>query len=385
MFPTIPSQIDGELNELISDLIRLSSGLGAGINSKVLDSIGEFMLCVNSYYTNAMEGNPSKLKDIENALSNDLSSEPAARNYQIEHLAHINVQREMSERIKNEQTLSICSEDLLRWIHRSFYSQLPEEMHFAKTYSGEKVPVLPGELRDRPAGVGRHLPPLSLDEVRSNLEAFERDYDPSRLTSPQKYLAMAASHHRLLWIHPFRDGNGRVARLFTIAYQQRLGLSPHGLWTVTRAFGRMRSEYDRHLILADQPRRNDYDGRGPLSEEGLVAFCKYFLRQCLDQIDYIGSNLQLDAFEKRYKRHIELSIGEGTISKSAGVLLDVIFYKGEIERSEAQAACKVGRRRATDIIKELLQKRFISSDSPHGKLRLHFTNDSAMAIFPNLV
>lgn len=385
MFPTLPSQIDSRSNELVSELIRLSSNLGAGLNSKVLDSLGEFMLCVNSYYTNAMEGNPSKLKDIEDALNNDLSSDTAARNYQLEHLAHITVQKEMSERIKNDKRLKVCSEVFLRWIHRRFYSQLPEEMHFARTHSGEKVPVLPGELRDRPADVGRHLPPLSLDEVRSNLERFEKEYDPDQLASPQKYLALAASHHRLLWIHPFRDGNGRVARLFTIAYQQKLGISSHGLWTVTRAFGRMRSDYDKYLNMADQPRRNDYDGRGPLSEEDLAAFCKYFLEQCLDQINYIGGNLQLDAFEKRYKRYVNLSIGEGLISRGSGAVIESLFYKGEIERGEVQTICGVGRRRATELIKELLQGKFVSSDSPHGGLKLHFTNDAAAVLFPNLI
>jgi Fic family protein len=384
MFPVLPSQIDNRLNELISDLLRLSSSLGAGLNSKVLDSLGEFMLCVNSYYTNAMEGNPSKIKDIEDALNNDLSSDTAARNYQLEHLAHITVQKEMSKKL-NTGGLNICSEDFLRWIHKRFYSQLPEEMHFARTHSGEKVPVLPGELRDRPADVGRHLPPLFLDEVRSNLERFEKEYNPDRLTSPQKYLALGASHHRLLWIHPFRDGNGRVARLFTNAYQQKLDISSHGLWTVTRAFGRMRSEYDKYLNIADQPRRNDYDGRGPLSEEGLVAFCKYFLEQCLDQINYIGGNLQLDAFEKRYKRYIDLSIGEGVIPKGSSAIFEALFYKGEIERGEVQTICGVGRRRATEIIKELLQRRFVSTNSPHGGLKLNFTNDAAVILFPNLV
>jgi Fic family protein len=53
--------------------------------------------------------------------------------------------------------------------------------------------------------------------VRGNLRCFQDAYSPKRLEEPKKLPAFAASHHRLLWIHPFRDGNGRVARLFTIA------------------------------------------------------------------------------------------------------------------------------------------------------------------------
>ena len=45
---------------------------------------------------------------------------------------------------------------------------------------------------------------------------------------------------------------------------------------------------------ADAPRRNDYDGRGNLSSEGLADFCRFFLEVCLDQIGYMQEVLQLD-------------------------------------------------------------------------------------------
>jgi Fic family protein len=39
----------------------------------------------------------------------------------------------------------------------------------------------------------------------------------SALGRAETILAAAAAHHRLLWIHPFADGNGRVARLMSHA------------------------------------------------------------------------------------------------------------------------------------------------------------------------
>lgn len=39
------------------------------------------------------------------------------------------------------------------------------------------------------------------------MEAFAGAYDPARLTGLHGIVAIAASHHRLLWIHPFLDGN----------------------------------------------------------------------------------------------------------------------------------------------------------------------------------
>jgi hypothetical protein len=41
------------------------------------------------------------------------------------------------------------------------------------------------------------------------LARFEDTY--GRLGKTERILSVAAAHHRLLWIHPFLDGNSRVA------------------------------------------------------------------------------------------------------------------------------------------------------------------------------
>lgn len=384
MFPSIPSRTDEELDNLITGVIRLSASLGRGLHPKVADAIGEFMINVNSYYTNAMEGNPSKLKDIEDALNNNLSPDKTLRNYQLEHLAHILTQKRMLERLANEKDLEICSKDFLCWLHNEFYSRLPKEMHFAQTHGGKKIPVYPGQLRNVPADVGHHLPPDTLDKVEHNLAMFQEAYTLKKISGAKRFLAFASSHHRLLWIHPFRDGNGRVARLFTIAFEYELGINPKGLWTVTRAFARNRSEYDKHLMLADQQRMNDYDGRGPLSEDNLFSFCKYFLKECLDQLNFMDESLDLNNFEKRYKKYLITLEADKTISKNAVKVLEELLYKGELPRGEVQNICGVKRRRATEIIKELLNSNLVTSSSAHGRLQFHLTRGLAITLFPKL-
>lgn len=385
MFPALPFRIDNELETLKAKVMGKSLTLGEGLHPKVVHSIGEFMLSVNSYYTNAMEGNPSLLSDIQKALANNFSADKNFRNYQMEHVAHILTQKEMMRRMVLEKDLDICSTEFLCWLHKEFYSRLPEEMHFALTHEGVKVPVMPGELRDRPASVGTHLPPETLDTVETNLSHFQRAYSPASLEESKLMPAFACSHHRLLWIHPFRDGNGRVARLFTTAYQYRVGIGSHGLWTVTRAFARRRSEYNKYLNLADQPRRNDYDGRGALSEENLVLFCKYFLKECVDQLEFMESLLELANLEDRFNWHLALMLSQKAVSKKATLVLRELFYKGEVGRGDVQKICRVERRRATEIIKELLEKRMVSTDSPHGRLTFYISDETASYLFPKLV
>src|SRR6266481_196053 len=63
--------------------------------------------------------------------------------------------------------------------------------------------------------------------------ALARDFDCNERQRVQQLLSAAAGHHRLLWIHPFVDGNGRVARLMSHALLLRLGVGS-SLWSVSR-------------------------------------------------------------------------------------------------------------------------------------------------------
>ena len=58
----------------------------------------------------------------------------------------------------------------------------------------------------------------------------------------ERILAAATAHHRLLWIHPFLDGNGRVARLMSHAMLSE-ALGAGGLWSVCRGLARREAEY----------------------------------------------------------------------------------------------------------------------------------------------
>lgn len=385
MFPVLPSKTTPELEQLATEVIASSAALGRGLHPLILAEIARFMERINSYYTNAMEGNPSKLKDIEAALNKRLSKDAAARNFQLEHLAHIQVQEAMTERLRLEPGLRVCSSDFLRWLHEQFYLRLPAEMRFAKTLSGALVPVVPGELRDRGISVGGHDAPETRAEISACLDKFDKFLSPEVLVGTQRLFGMASSHHRLLWIHPFADGNGRVARLFTSAYGSRIGVREGLLWSVTRAFARDRKAYDGHLEMADLPPRNSLDGRGPLSEEALIEFCSFFLRSCREQIAYMGETLALAELEPRYRRYIGGLAAERTISKSGAKVLARLLTQGEVPRAEVPGLCGVKTRRASVIIRELHEAKAVRSETAYGPLRLHITTDMGAALFPELV
>jgi Fic family protein len=372
------------LDDLILRVTANSAALGRGLHPLILDEIARLMVKVNSFYTNSMEGNPSKLKDIDAALDRKLDRDKIKRNFQLEHVAHIEVQEAMIKRLREEPELSVCAEEFLCWLHAQFFERLPPELRHAKTESGESVPVAPGRLRDRGVTVGSHDAPAKKREIEGYLSQFEELLSPEKISGPQKLLAMASSHHRFLWIHPFPEGNGRVARLLTTAYGIRIGVGDNALWTPARAFARKREEYDAHLARADRPRRNSLDGRGPLSEEDLMAFCLYFLRCCDDQISFMSGMLKLDELERRYARFVGVLSSEKRISKSGALVLERMLFQGEVPRGQIVQICGVKKRRSTQIAKELLDAKITRSTSAYGPLRLAITAEMAAALFPAL-
>src|SRR5579871_4310387 len=132
MLPVLPPKVTPELDHLIVRVLSSSAGLGKGIHPHILQEIARFMVKVNSYYTNAMEGNPSTLKDIDAALDQKFAKNKTARDYQLEHMAHIQVEEAMIHRLQQEPSLSICSEEFLGWLHEQFFLKLPPDLRFAQ-------------------------------------------------------------------------------------------------------------------------------------------------------------------------------------------------------------------------------------------------------------
>ena len=148
-------------------------------------------------------------------------------------------------------------------IHRRFCSLLPDDLLWITNADGARIPVLPGEFRTTKVAVGRYVA-ISPAAVSRFMERFEEAY--AGLGAIDAIVAAATAYHRLLWIHPFTDGNGRVARLMSHA-MLRDALSTGGIWSIARGLARREAESKEHLERCDDRRHGDLDGRGNLSTE----------------------------------------------------------------------------------------------------------------------
>src|SRR5437867_5940029 len=345
------------LPDLALDLAKKSAGLRRSLPPSLLQSFATLVRTMNCYYSNIIEGHATHPIDIERALNNDYNQEPKKRNLQLEAKAHVAVQQWIDAGNLKGRAVEIES---IRELHRRFCEQLPEDLLVVENPdTTEKARVIPGEFRTRDVRVGRHIA-INPGAVPRFLARYHEVY--SRLGNIDTVMAAAAAHHRLAWIHPFVDGNGRVARLLSHAMLLE-PLDTGAIWSIARGLARSEGSYKSHMAACDQPRRNDLDGRGNLSQENLTAFTHFFLTTCIDQVNFMESLIQPDRLRARILLWADEEIRRDQLPQKSGTVLEAVLYRGELPRADAAAIVGTGERQARRLVSALMDQNVLVSDS----------------------
>jgi Fic family protein len=368
----------GKLTDMALELAQKAAGFRRSLPESLLASLADLVRAMNCYYSNLIEGHDTHPIDIERALKNDYSKDAHKRDLQLEAKAHIAVQEWIDRGgLKGRAVTS----DGIRETHRRFCELLPEDLLWVEDpEKKERVRVVAGELRKRDVVVGTHVA-VSAGAVPRFLARFSEVY--GALNKTDSILAAATGHHRLLWIHPFLDGNGRVARLMSHAMLLE-SLDTGAAWSVARGLARNVEAYKRHLVACDQPRRNDLDGRGQLSEEALAAFAEFFLGICIDQVNFMESLVQPDRLRTRIRMWADEEIRLGNLPAKSENILEAVLYRGELPRGEAAGVVNTGDRQARRVVSALLEHGVLASESPRAALRLVFPAQLASRWMPGL-
>ena len=367
------------LTDLALDLAQRSAGFRRSLPPALLASLAGLVRSMNSYYSNLIEGHDTHPIDIERALRNDYSRDSRKRDLQREAAAHIAVQQWIDAgNLTAEQAVASAG---IREIHRRFYERLPEDLVWTEDLETKRrVRVGPGELRARDVKVGAHVA-ISPGAAPRFLARFERVY--ASLGKTESVIAAAAAHHRLVWIHPFMDGNGRVARLMSHAVLLDV-LDTGAVWSIARGLARNVEQYKSLLANCDRTRRNDLDGRGNLSEEALAEFTRFFLAVGIDQVAFMEDLVQPDRLRARILLWAEEETRLAQLPAKSGRILEAILYRGELPRGDSAAATGTGERQARRIVSALLEKGVLLSESPRAPLRLAFPATLAARWLPGL-
>jgi Fic family protein len=200
---------------------------------------------------------------------------------------------------------------------------------------------------------------------------FEQRYNLSQLGTASRIMAIPAAHHRLNYIHPFPDGNGRVSRLMSHAMAHQTGIG--GL--------ERRGDYKRMMDLADMPRQGDLDGRGNLSLKALKEFVLWLLKVCLDQVQFLSGLFDLNELKQRLRTLVERS---STLKPQAAAILEEALMRGEFERGEVARITGLPERTARRVLADLTELGLLASSTPKGPVSLRFPESALEELFPRL-
>jgi Fic family protein len=368
----------GALTDLAIELAAKSAGFRRSLPEGILSALADLVRAMNCYYSNLIEGHDTHPVDIERALNNDYSADAHQRDLQLEARAHIHVQRWIDE--GGLKGRAVTSAGLIE-IHRRFCDRLPEDLlRVIEPRTGERLRMQPGQLRARDVKVGLHIP-VSPGAVPRFLERFENVY--GRLGKSDSIVAAAAAHHRLVWIHPFLDGNGRVARLMSHAMLLET-LDTGGVWSIARGLARNVAAYKGLLASCDLPRRNDLDGRGSLSEESLAEFTRFFLQACLDQVIFMEGLVEPNRLRTRILMWAEEETRIGALPAKAGVILEAVLFRGGLYRGDVAGLLGTSARHARRIVSGLIERSVLVPEGLRGPLRLAFPAALAARWLPGL-
>jgi len=383
--PTRLEDVPEAISNVVAELSAASAKLGHALNPRTAANLAQLVRVMNTYYSNLIEGHNTRPRDIERALAGEFDNNQERRNLQIEAAAHVRVQAEIDRMNTEDRLPEPASADFVRWLHREFYRDAPEDL-LRITGVDRTFVMVPGGWRSKPEHdvvVGRHHPPSSA-RVADFMTYFAERYRFDRLGKAARIIAIPAAHHRLNYIHPFPDGNGRVSRLMSHAMAHIAGIGAHGLWSISRGLARgleSRGEYKRMMDHADMSRQSDLDGRGNLSQRALTDFILWFLRVCLDQVTFMSDLFEIDTLARRLRAYVDRT---EKLKPEAARLLEEALIRGEFERGAISRITGLPERTARRVLNDLISLGLLASDTAKGAVSLRFPVDALEILFPRL-
>lgn len=390
----------GDYQDKLVDLYKADAALDQTIPKSIRKSTEWLLRQVNCFYSNKIEGNPTHPKELlKTQESNSSNKQQELTGAILELLVHLEAQIKAQK--FSASLADVCKQDFIKELHKSFYEDLPEEHFVVKDIEGREaigsdghsLLITPGQYRTLQVKVGSHEPP-DATEIKSYMSWLEEMFNLKIIHGTNKVIATAALHHRLAWIHPFQDGNGRVIRLLTDCYMRHAGFGGYGLWSITRGFGRNTIRYYSALAEADKPRQGSSDGRGILSDGGLLHFTKYFVDTALDQVKYFSSLLEPRKLGIRVDYYFEMR-AKGSqppdiygnelplLKITARDIYRLLLEKGAMSRSDICQHLGKGEQTLRPVIKQMNSEGLISA-KPKKDIELKVSTSAVEFLFPNI-
>jgi Fic family protein len=362
MEPMMP-EYHCELADKAVDLIAKSSSLCGMLNADLKLAATDLARSLDCYYSNVIDGIDTQAVEIERALHEDFDDSEEKPDIQKKIIACIEVRGLIDN---GKVPHSAFSKAFALWAHKAIYERLPESM----LWTDKPNVIVPGGFRQTSFQPGIHETPEH-GEIDTLLTHFEQAYDPVLHSRVRQVIAIAAAHHRFIWIQPFSNGNGLLTRLISHACLKQLGIDS-SLWSLSSGLEKRSADYKRLLQAADKPHYNALNGCYNLSQRSLGRFCEFFLDVCIDQVNIIHNSMQPRDLQLRIGRYCAFETDAKRLLPGSWKLLREALLSGEFNRGKAAELTGKGSVQARKVLARLIEKGLLVSDTPKGAVRLGF-------------
>ncbi len=357
------------LVHLVVDMDRGNGDLQRLLPEALKRPLIALLRVVDAHFGDAMGMlHPLHPEDIEGGLQGRFLNCARDRARQCEAVAHVRAAEWLDRETANYHP---AGEYVLGTLHRL----LGEE-----GFPENRPAFDPGRYRRDTVSVGAH-DPVGPEDVPRCMRRFEDTY--TVLSPSDTMMNAAAMHHRLLWIHPFRDGNGRAARLVTRQFLS--GAMGSLYWSLARGLALEKPAYFSFLKVCDRGRFDSRDGPGPLSRGALVAFTEWFLTACIGQIGFMTECCTPSVLQDRIRRWAAEEEAAGRLPEESGTVLVAAMDEGCLTRGRVGEIAGRGIHHGRLIVKMLQARGLLATrHGPRSPLHPALPVSAARAWFPGL-
>jgi len=187
------------------------------LNASILRKLEEEFTIAWTYNSNAIEGNTLSIQETELVINEGITIGGKTVNEHLEAINHVKGIEYLKDLVQKKIEIT---ENIIKDLHKIILSSIDDSE--AGNYRRTNVRIVGAN----------HLPPQSIKIPKLMEEFIEWYYENERKISRSE---MASElHYRFVMIHPFIDGNGRVARLLMNLYLMRNGYPPGIILKVDR-------------------------------------------------------------------------------------------------------------------------------------------------------
>ena len=373
--PILTESLPQSMLNRAAGLRSKADALPLGIAPQTAKCVAHLLRVTNAYHSNLIEGECTDPSDIVEAIGL-----PLRQRQQLNDIAarHVDAQElfERALRLRVVNFKDMFEPGLISAVHRRLFSSLDSE-------GGSTVPGAFRTGASEEVAVGKHVAPtpeLVIPMLKHLQWGFGGIKDPDR-----SLIAVLANHHRLAFVHPFLDGNGRVMRLITHLQLAQLGLHPQ-VWSLARGLCQRREAYYSALAKADRAREGDLDGRGQLSQKHYFAFIEFMLDVCHEQVDYMAEALSTKRIQERVTHafNSNLNLDAGVRPAHAETVKELLA-KGSLQLEEFKILAGLQDLQADAALKRMIDLGLVCRRSSRpDALEPAIPIWLAQELFPNL-